>query len=278
MSHTDPLVVDIEEIRKCGDRATNLTRQLLAFSRKQVLDVRVLDLNVLVSGVDRMLQRLIGADIDLQTMLAPDLGRIKADPGQIEQVMMNLVVNARDAMPTGGKLTLQTANVDLDQDYAGAHVAVVPGPYVMLAVSDNGCGMDNPTQTRIFEPFFTTKEQGKGTGLGLATVLWHCQTEQRKHLVLQRGGARHHVKIYLPRVDEAAAAIASEKPNPAVRGSETILVAEDEEMVRKLIVQLLTLDGYKVIATSNGAEALAEVRGFPRSYPPASLPIWSCRA
>jgi two-component system cell cycle sensor histidine kinase/response regulator CckA len=263
MSHTDPLVVDIEEIRKCGDRATNLTRQLLAFSRKQVLDVRVLDLNALVSGVDRMLQRLIGADIDLQTILAPDLGRIKADPGQIEQVMMNLVVNARDAMPTGGKLTLQTANVDLDQDYAGAHVAVVPGPYVMLAVSDNGCGMDNPTQTRIFEPFFTTKEQGKGTGLGLATAYGIVKQSSGNIWCYSEAGHGTTFKIYLPRVDEAAAAIASEKPNPVVRGSETILVAEDEEMVRKLIVQLLTLDGYKVIATSNGAEALRKCERSP---------------
>lgn len=263
MSHADPLVVDIEEIRKCGDRATNLTRQLLAFSRKQVLDVRVLDLNALVSGVDRMLQRLIGADIDLQTILAPDLGRIKADPGQIEQVMMNLVVNARDAMPTGGKLTLQTANVDLDQDYAGAHVAVIPGPYVMLAVTDNGCGMDNPTQTRIFEPFFTTKEQGKGTGLGLATAYGIVKQSSGNIWCYSEAGHGTTFKIYLPRVDEAAVAIASEKPAPVVRGSETVLVAEDEEMVRKLIVQLLTLDGYKVIATSNGAEALRECESSP---------------
>ena len=262
LSQTDPLIVDILEIGKCADRATNLTRQLLAFSRNQILDVQVLDLNALVSGVDRMLQRLIGADIDLQILLAPHLGRIKADPGQIEQVMMNLIINARDAMPLGGKLILQTENVDLDQDYAGTHVAVTPGRYVMLAVSDNGCGMDHPTQTRIFEPFFTTKERGNGTGLGLATVYGIVKQSNGNIWCYSEPGKGTTFKIYLPRVDEACAAVVSEKPPPVVRGSETILVAEDEEMVRNLIVRFLTLDGYHVIATTNGADALRKCEEF----------------
>lgn len=262
LSQTDPLIVDILEIGKCADRATNLTRQLLAFSRNQVLDVQVLDLNALVSGVDRMLQRLIGADIDLHIVLAPHLGRIKADPGQIEQVMMNLIINARDAMPLGGKLILQTENVDLDQDYAGTHVAVTPGRYVMLAVSDNGCGMDHPTQTRIFEPFFTTKERGNGTGLGLATVYGIVKQSKGNIWCYSEPGKGTTFKIYLPRVDEACAAVVSEKPPPVVCGSETILVAEDEEMVRNLIVRFLTLDGYHVIATTNGAEALRKCEEF----------------
>jgi len=258
----DPLVADIKEIRKCGGRAASLTRQLLAFSRKQVLDVRILDLNALVSGVDRMLQRLIGADIDLKTVLAPDLGRIKADSGQIEQIMMNLVVNARDAMPTGGQLTLQTANVYLDQDYAAKYVDVTPGHYVMLAVRDNGCGMDNATKTRIFEPFFTTKEQGKGTGLGLATVHGIVKQSRGNIWCYSKLGQGTTVKIYLPRDDEVAEAVALEAPAPALCGSETILLAEDEGMVRKLIVQMLTLDGYKVIPSKDGFEALQECETF----------------
>ncbi|MBC7839535.1 MAG: PAS domain S-box protein [Nitrospiraceae bacterium] len=262
LSQTDPLIVDILEIGKCADRATNLTRQLLAFSRNQILEVQVLDLNALVSGVDRMLQRLIGADIDLQMLLAPHLGRIKADPGQIEQVMMNLIINARDAMPLGGKLILQTENVDLDQEYAGTHVAVTPGRYVMLAVSDNGCGMDHPTQTRIFEPFFTTKERGNGTGLGLATVYGIVKQSNGNIWCYSEPGKGTTFKIYLPRVDEVCAAVVSEKPPPVVRGSETILVAEDEEMVRNLIVRFLTLDGYHVIATTNGADALRKCEEF----------------
>ena len=262
LSQTDPLIVDILEIGKCADRATNLTRQLLAFSRNQILDVQVLDLNALVSGVARMLQRLIGAHIDLHIVLAPHVGRIKADPGQIEQVMMNLIINARDAMPLGGKLILQTENVDLDQDYAGTHVAVTPGRYVMLAVSDNGCGMDHPTQTRIFEPFFTTKERGNGTGLGLATVYGIVKQSNGNIWCYSEPGKGTTFKIYLPRVDEACAAVVSEKPPPVVRGSETILVAEDEEMVRNLIVRFLTLDGYHVIATTNGAEALRKCEEF----------------
>lgn len=175
---------------------------------------------------------------------------------------MNLIINARDAMPLGGKLILQTENVDLDQDYAGTHVAVTPGRYVMLAVSDNGCGMDHPTQTRIFEPFFTTKERGNGTGLGLATVYGIVKQSKGNIWCYSEPGKGTTFKIYLPRVDEACAAVVSEKPPPVVCGSETILVAEDEEMVRNLIVRFLTLDGYHVIATTNGAEALRKCEEF----------------
>ncbi len=258
LSDSDPLAADVEQIRKCGERATTLTSQLLAFSRKQVLEVRVLDLNALVSDLDRMLQRLIGEDIDLQTVLAADLGPVRADPGQIQQVIMNLVLNARDAMPRGGRLALETANVDLDAEYSGRHLGVSPGPYVMLAVTDTGCGMDEATMARIFEPFFTTKEQGKGTGLGLSTVYGIVKQSAGDLWCYSEPGKGTTFKIYLPRVGEVAAAVMAESPAPVLRGSETVLVAEDDELVRKLIVKMLTGDGYKVIAASDGAEALQE--------------------
>jgi two-component system cell cycle sensor histidine kinase/response regulator CckA len=252
----DPITAEVEEIRKCGVRATELTRHLLAFSRKQVLEVQALDLNSLVSDVHRMLQRVIGENIDLQTVLAPDLGRIMADPGQIEQVIMNLAVNARDAMPAGGKLTLETANVDLGEEYAGRHLAVIPGPYVMLAVTDNGSGMKSAIRGRIFEPFFTTKELGKGTGLGLSTVYGIVKQSSGNVWCYSEPDHGTTFKIYLPRVEEEAEPVTVARRDPLVRGSETVLVAEDEEMVRKLIVEMLGLDGYEVIATRNGAEAL----------------------
>lgn len=246
----------IREIRKAGNRAASLTRQLLAFSRKQVLQPVELDLNTVVGEAERMLGRLIGEDIDLATALDPDLGRIKADPGQIEQVIMNLVVNARDAMPTGGHLTIETRNVALDQSYAQKHAEVQPGEYVMLAVTDSGCGMDEATKSKIFEPFFTTKEVGKGTGLGLATVHGIVKQSSGSIEVYSEAGQGTTFKIYLPRLKGP---ISSRQSLPGLmlmpRGTETILLAEDEEGVRKIVRHTLESNGYTVLEASSGDEA-----------------------
>ncbi|HKC66268.1 MAG TPA: PAS domain S-box protein, partial [Pyrinomonadaceae bacterium] len=254
----DPLRRNVEEIKKAGDRAASLTRQLLAFSRKQVLQPKVLDLNAVVSDMEEMLQRLIGEDIELRTMLAPELGSVKADPGQIEQVIMNLAVNARDAMPQGGKLTIETANVYLNEGYATRHIAVKPGPYVMLAVSDTGEGMSEETQSRIFEPFFTTKEMGKGTGLGLSTVYGIVKQSGGNIWAYSEVSEGTAFKIYLPRVGETAEVY---KPHHEVEenldGTETILLAEDDERVRGLVRAVLEDYGYRVLAAENGGAALA---------------------
>ena len=211
-----------------------------------------------------MLRRLIGEDIDLATALAPDLGRVKADPGQIEQVLMNLVVNARDAMPTGGRLTIETRNVELDASYAENHQGVRPGPYVMLAVSDTGCGMDEATLARIFEPFFTTKEVGKGTGLGLATVYGIVKQSGGHVAVYSEAGRGTTFKIYLPRtVDAARSGASSVGPAAAPRGDETVLLADDDEAIRRIAGIVLESSGYTVLAAQDGDEALRIGRAHP---------------
>jgi len=254
----DPLRNNVEEIRKAGERAASLTRQLLAFSRKQVLQPKVIDLNEVVRETEQMLRRLIGEDIELRASLGPWLGSVKADPGQMEQVLMNLAVNARDAMPRGGKLTISTENVYLDEEYAAHHVSVAPGRYVILAVSDTGTGMDEQTRARIFEPFFTTKVAGKGTGLGLSTVYGIVKQSGGYVWVYSEVGRGTTFKIYLPRVD-AGAQVYSQTPSHAreLGGTEAVLLAEDDELVRNMIRFILSDHGYKVLAAANGAAALS---------------------
>ncbi len=257
LSPEDPSRGQVQEIKNAGDRATSLTRQLLAFSRRQVLAAQVLDLNTVVVNLDKMLRRLIGEDIELVTVPGEALGRVKADPGQIEQVILNLAVNARDALPRGGKLTIETANAELDEAYAATHVPLTPGPYVMLAVSDTGHGMDRETQARIFEPFFTTKEKGKGTGLGLATVYGIVKQSGGYIWVYSEPGRGATFKIYLPRIEEAVKTSGPNKVDLGTPGgSETILLVEDEASVRSLVRRTLEAKGYKVIEAGNGADAL----------------------
>jgi CheY-like chemotaxis protein len=220
------------------------------------MEMRVLDLNAILGDLDKMLQRIIGEDIELRTVLAEDLGRVRADPGQIEQVIMNLGVNARDAIPNGGKLTIETANVELDESYARSHVAVIPGHYVMLSVTDTGVGMVPEIRERIFEPFFTTKEKGMGTGLGLSTVYGIVKQSGGNIWVYSEPGHGTTFKIYFPRVDEPIEVFEEKLKKELPRGSETILVVEDEEEVRKLTVQILSKHGYTVLEASSGDEAL----------------------
>src|SRR5712691_3612330 len=247
-------------ILQAADRAAGLTRQLLAFSRKQVLEPKVLDLNAVVGGMDEMLRRLIGEDIELQAELVSDLGRTRADPGQIEQVLMNLVVNARDAMPKGGRVTLETANAEMDETFVRDHLGARPGRYVMLAVRDTGLGMDAETQKHMFEPFFTTKEKGKGTGLGLATVYGIVKQSEGYIWVDSAPGAGTTVKVYLPWV--AAEPVAEGPKRPVVTeemlppGTETVLLVEDEEMVRRMTREVLEGAGYRVLEAASGFEAL----------------------
>jgi signal transduction histidine kinase/ActR/RegA family two-component response regulator len=255
LGESEPLHRSAGRIYTAAERAATLTRQLLAFSRRQVLEPEVLDLNAVVADMDKILRRVIGEDIDLLTVLDPDLGRTKADRGQIEQVILNLAVNARDAMPQGGKLTLETSNVHLGEEYAGRHVAVTPGPHVMLAVSDSGIGMDEETKSQVFEPFFTTKEGA--TGLGLATVYGTVKQSGGNIWVYSEPGQGTVFKVYLPRVEGEA-----ELPKPttidtdALRGTETILVVEDEDMVRELTREILRMKGYTVIDAGNPSEAI----------------------
>ncbi len=247
----------VDEIKKAGDRAAALTHQLLAFSRRQVLKPQVLVLNSVIDDMEKMLRRLIGADIDLVTTLEKNLGQVTADPGQMEQILLNLVVNARDAMPQGGKLTIETANVVLGESYAANHVTAKPGPHVMLAVSDTGMGMDAEVQKHIFEPFFTTKEVGKGTGLGLSTVYGIVKQSEGNVWVYSEPGMGTTFKIYLPRVDKPVEAIESKPAEATIPGgTETILLVEDEPSVRLLVRTTLESNGYQVLEATNGAEAL----------------------
>jgi two-component system, cell cycle sensor histidine kinase and response regulator CckA len=252
---------DVEEIRAAAGRATSLTRQLLAFSRKQVLQTRVLDLNALIRTLERMLQRLIGEDVKLEISLAAELGAVRADPGQIEQIVMNLAVNARDAMPSGGRLTIETANVELDDGYAQLHPGVVPGPYILLAVSDTGTGMDAETRSHLFEPFFTTKEQSKGTGLGLATV-YGIVTQSEGHVwVYSEPGRGATFKIYLPRVAESVEPLPlAATGRTAGGGAETVLLAEDDPAVREIASEVLAHRGYRVLRAPEGQTALEMAR------------------
>jgi hypothetical protein len=251
----DPFAVDLTEVRKAGHRAAELTKQLLAFSRKQVLEPRVIDMNRLVTSLSRMLERLLGEDIELTVLPEAKLHTIHADPTQIEQVLMNLVVNARDAMPAGGQLTIETKNVTLDEAYASQHAGVTPADYVMVAVSDTGEGMDAETRTRIFEPFFTTKPRGQGTGLGLATV-FGIVTQSGGHIwVYSEPGKGTTFRVYFRAVKGAEATDPPPSP-PSRGGSETVLVVEDDEQVRAITRTILRRQGYNVLEAANGGEAL----------------------
>ena len=244
-------------IQQASDRATTLTRQLLAFSRKQLLELKVVDVNTIVSDMERLLRPLIGENIQLTTKLGAGLGRTRADAGQLEQVIMNLVVNAKDAMPEGGKIIIRTANTELDDTYRREHAYIQPGPYVMLSVSDSGCGMDQQTLSRIFEPFFTTKEKGKGTGLGLSTVYGIVKQSGGYIFAQSEPGHGTTFRIYLPRVDDRAEVASTVRsPETATCGTETILLVEDEESVRQLVKETLESRGYTVIEAGDGEAAL----------------------
>jgi PAS domain S-box-containing protein len=258
----DPLRKNIDEIQNATDRAASLTRQLLAFSRRQVMEMKVLDLNTLLRDLEKMLRRIIGEEVELAIQLAEDLGRVRADVGQIEQVIMNLAVNAKDAMPSGGKLTIETANVELDESYTRSHVDVKPGHYVIFSVSDTGVGMTPEVRERIFEPFFTTKGKGKGTGLGLSTTYGIVKQSEGHIWVYSVQGKGTTFKIYLPRVNEPLEAIRKEVLKEELpRGNETILIVEDEEEVRKLAGKILEKQGYSILETYNGDSALLVCEG-----------------
>jgi signal transduction histidine kinase/ActR/RegA family two-component response regulator len=253
----DPKRGDLEEIKNAGLRAADLTRQMLAFSRQQVLAPKTLDLNEVIGSVNKMLTRVVGEDIEMRSVLGAQIGSVRADPGQIEQVLMNLVVNARDAMPRGGKLTIATTNVELDEAYARDHLGVAPGPYVMLSVSDTGVGMERATQARIFEPFFTTKANGKGTGLGLSTVFGIVKQSGGSVWVYSEPGAGTTFKLYFPHVNGE---VESPWSTPAIAivagGTETILLVEDDQAVRAVSVSILRRAGYHVLEARGPGEAL----------------------
>ncbi|MBI4763516.1 MAG: PAS domain S-box protein [Deltaproteobacteria bacterium] len=258
------LYESLMRIKEAGDRAAGLIRQLLAFSRKQVFQAEVVDLNEVVTGLKDFLARLIGEDITLETHLSSDLGRIEADIGQLEQVLVNLSVNSRDAMPRGGLLTIETANAELDEEYAAVHVGVIPGHYVTLTISDTGIGMPPEIQSQIFEPFFTTKEKDKGTGLGLSTVYGIIKQSKGNIWVYSEPGKGATFKIYLPRVDKQLIAKSPSQPQPKpLGGSETILLVEDDERLKKTASLILERYGYRVLPAGNEQEALSVLQSNP---------------
>jgi two-component system, cell cycle sensor histidine kinase and response regulator CckA len=250
------VIADLDEVKKAGLRAADLTRQLLAFSRQQVLAPKIVDLNDIVGGMEKLLRRVIGADITLRTVRSTDGAKVKVDPGQMEQVIMNLVVNARDAMPRGGKLTIEVSRAELDATFTADHQGIAPGSYIQLAVTDTGMGMSKDVQAQIFEPFFTTKEKGKGTGLGLSTVFGIVQQSGGTIWVYSEPGTGTTFKIYLPITQEASAAATAVAPIVRPRGSETILLVEDEPQVRAIARGILTRAGYTVLEAEDGAAAL----------------------
>ena len=266
LSPTHPHQKYISNILQSGHRAADLVRQLLAFSRKQIIKPKVLDLNNNVSNMEKMLRRIIGEDIELKTNLAPDLWPVKVDPAQVEQIIVNLAVNARDVMPEGGQLTIETANLTLDNGHATRYLELAPGEYVLLTVSDTGWGMTEETKSHIFEPFFTTKEMGKGTGLGLATVFGIVKQSEGDIQVESAPGQGTTFRIYLPRVAEIIP-ISTETFNDEVlpKGTETILLVEDEDAVRKLATNVLRQQGYSVLEAANGLEALQLVQSHSQT-------------
>ncbi len=250
-----PMHEDLAEVLRLSKRAAELTRQLLAFSRRQTLEPKVLNINDMIADTAKMLKRVLGEDVDLHFAPAPDLGNVRADVIQIEQVLMNLAINARDAMPDGGKLTIETANVELDAAYAAGHVSSVPGRYVLMAVSDTGHGMDAATQSHLFEPFFTTKDKSKGTGLGLATAYGIVKQHGGNIWVYSEAGKGATFKVYLPMVAEAAGA-ANPAAEAGVRsGDETILIVEDEPTVRAIATRALKARGYVALTAGSAEEA-----------------------
>jgi signal transduction histidine kinase/CheY-like chemotaxis protein len=252
----DPMSADLDEIVTAAQRAADLTRQLLAFSRPQAVAPRIIDLNAVLAGTEKMVRRLVGEDIHVRTVLAADLGRVRLDPGQVEQVLMNLVVNARDAMPGGGSLVIETGAVELDAEFAGEHLGVTPGPHVMLAVSDTGTGIAPDVRARIFEPFFTTKDVGKGTGLGLSTVFGIVRQNRGTIWVYSEPGRGAMFKVYFPRCDEDATRDEPAAPPRRTSHDETVLLVEDDDQLRTVAVAVLRRAGYTTLEARNGGEAL----------------------
>ncbi|MFW5741562.1 MAG: ATP-binding protein, partial [Myxococcota bacterium] len=260
ISPEDPVCEVFNEVSRAAESAASLTRQLLAFSRKQQIEPKVLSLNDVIESSNKMLRRLIGEDIELVFEPAKDLWSVNIDPGQVEHILVNLVVNARDAMPDGGRLSLKTANVTLDDEYCRSHTYTLPGPYVMLQVADDGIGMDEQVLSQVFEPFFTTKAKGKGTGLGLATVYGAVKQNHGTIEVDSEPGRGSRFTIYLPRAEGEAERISPLARSGMPSGTETVLVVEDEALVRGLAVRTLRRQGYRVHAFANGGEALMAVR------------------